>query len=50
MEYKDQDIESIIDKLYEGLQLTCEERAELDRWAALSPDNAARLHKEAEII
>ncbi|MCI6839894.1 MAG: FecR domain-containing protein [Prevotella sp.] len=49
MENKDQNIESTIDKLNEGLLLTCEERAELDRWAALSPDNAARLHDEAEI-
>lgn len=49
MENVNQDIENIIDRMNEGSALTSEERQELSRWAALSPDNAARLHDEAEI-
>ena len=47
---KNDHIEQIIDKLNEGQLISSEERAELNRWAALSPENAARLHEEEEIM
>ena len=47
---KNQYIEDIIDKLNEGLSISSEERAELNRWAALSPENAVRLREEAEVM
>lgn len=50
MDTKNDHIEQIIDKLNEGQLISSEERAELNRWAALSPENAARLHEEEEIM
>ena len=49
MENANQDIENIIDRMNEGAALIAEDREKLCQWAALSPDNAARLRCEAEI-